>query len=55
MSFRMTFPGWQLVFRACLVLLGGALIRFLIKLYRIRRKFQLMQKEGLVSFEDDCS
>ena len=49
MSWETILPSWQLVFRAFLVLLVGAIARFVTKLYRIRRKFQLMQKEGLVS------
>lgn len=49
MLLEVILPSWQLVFRACLVLLFGAIVRFVSKLYRIRQMFQLMQKEGLVS------
>jgi hypothetical protein len=42
-------PGWRLFAQSCLVLLGAGIVNFLIKLYRIRHKFQRMQKDGLVS------
>lgn len=41
----------NLVVKSCLVLFAGGIIRFLIKLYRTRRRFQLMQKQGLVRSE----
>lgn len=40
---------WRLIIRSCLVVVAGGFVRFLVKLYRIRHKFQLMQNEGLVS------
>ena len=49
MSFEAIRPSWQLILRACLVLLVSAIARFLVKLYQIRRKFQQMQGEGFVS------
>lgn len=42
-------PSWQLVLQSCLVLLLGGVSTFVVKLYRVRRRFQQMQKEGLVS------
>jgi hypothetical protein len=42
-------PSWRLLARSCLVLLGAGIADFLIQLYRIRRKFQRMQNDGLVS------
>ena len=41
-------PTLRLLFQSCLVLLAGGLINFLIKLYRIRGRFQRMQRDGLV-------
>lgn len=49
MSLETGTPSWRLVFRACLMLLVVGMARFFVKLYRIRYKFQQMQKEGLVS------
>ena len=52
MAFEIGLPAWTLVVRAFAVILAGATARFLFKFYSIRRKFQLMQREGLVSFTD---
>lgn len=49
MFFEYDFPTWRVVLQSCLVLLAGGIATFLMKLYRIRHKFQVMQKEGLVS------
>ena len=40
---------WRVAVQSCLVLLASGIATFLAKLYRVRRQFQLMQKEGLVS------
>ena len=47
-------PEWRLIFQACLALLVVGCARFSFKLYGIRRKFQLMQKNGLVSPRRYC-
>ena len=49
MSMVIDLPTWRLGLQSCLVLLAVGIARFLTKLYRIRRKFQLLQEEGLVS------
>ena len=49
MAFEIGLQGWRLFVQSCLVLLAGGIARFLTSLYRIRRKFQRMQSEGLVS------
>ena len=49
MAFEIGLPTWRLALQCCLVLLAGGVARFLSNLYHIRHKFQLMQKEGLVS------
>lgn len=48
-------PGWRLLTQSCLVLLGLGITNFITKLYRIRRKFQRMQNDGLVSFCRDLA
>ena len=47
-------PTLRLLFQSCLVLLAGGLINFLIKLYRIRARFQRMQRDGLVGVHFYC-
>jgi hypothetical protein len=42
-------PGWRLLAQTFLLILGAGLANFFVKLYRVRRMFQRMQKEGLVS------
>ena len=49
MSFEIGLPTWRLALQGCLVLLAGGVAKFLVNLYNIRHKFQLMQNEGLVS------
>ena len=45
---------WRLLFQSCLVLLAGGLVNFLIRLYRIRGRFQRMQRDGLVGGHFYC-
>lgn len=52
MSSQTGTPSWPLVLQACLVLLAVGMARFFVKLYRIRSKFQQLQKEGLVSLSN---
>lgn len=40
---------WTLFIRVSLILVAWVIGKFSIALYRVRRKFQLMQKAGLVS------
>lgn len=47
-------PTWRLLFQSCLVLLAGGLVNFFIKLYRIRGRFQRMQRDGLVGGHFYC-
>jgi len=47
-------PTWRLLFQSCLVLLVGGLVNFLITLYRIRGRFQRMQRDGLVGGHSYC-
>lgn len=49
MFFDNGISAWRVILQSCLVLLAGGVATFLTKLYRIRHKFQTMQREGLVS------
>jgi hypothetical protein len=49
MATHANFSAWSLVLQSCLLLLAGVIARFCVTLYRVRHRFQLMQKAGLVS------
>ena len=49
MFFDNGISAWRVILQSCLLLFAAGLATFLTKLYRIRHKFQSMQREGLVS------
>ena len=60
MFFDPALGGKLLLLQVCLLILVGSIANFTVKLYRIRKRFQSLQRDGLVSwaatpFKDSCS